>query len=526
MSPSPGSSRQPIDAFPARRRHQSPADTALGAFVRAIRSHPLLILAAIGVALAACVWSVRAPTYEASAEILVTPLPAADRSLIVLPLPREVADPGRPVNTAAAIVESREAAGLAAARLGEGTTTQSVAGAVEVSADADSNVVLIAATSGDPETAARIANEYARAALDIRSDELRPLIEAALERSNSELARVPPASVGVAELLRTRIADLRALRGGVDPTLSLAEPASVPQAPTGPSRMLLFGLALVGGAIIGLAAAVLVELLVARRLDAADDLKELYPLPVLARVPIQVGGPPPYRAAVPALTDGYRALRVRLDAHRDVNGREAERGTTVLVSGGARREGRTTTALELARAIARTQQSALVLDLDLEHPSVSEFLEVAPARDLSDALLGRATLAETVTPVDLQPGLSIIAAPRGADASLVDLLSVAGPDLLSEARALSDWVIIDAPPITEAGAILSMASEWDQVVLVSWLGKTDAAALARARELLESLELSASGHVAIGPDRVEWHGSQNGSGSFSRAAGARPVEPR
>lgn len=496
--------------------------SALIAFVRGVRAHPVLIIATIAAALVgSAVFALRAPTYEATAKILVTPLPVADRSLIVLPLPRVVNEPERAVNTAAGILESPAAATLAARRLGAPATANSVQNAITVEAEAESNIVRVVGESKDPEQAAEIANQYARAALDVRVDELRPLVAEALAIAQAELERLPAGSVGVAELLRTRIVDLSALRGGTDPTLSLAQTAPVPSAPAGTPRALVLGLALIAGIVIGLAAAVLVELLVGRRMDAENELRELYPLPVLGRIPVQ-DGPPPSREPAPAVADAYRALRVQVGTRRDASG-GTQTGATILVTSSGRGEGRTTTAVGLARALAGAGQTVLVLDFDLERASVNDYLMVLPDRDLSDVLMGLAPLADVVVPVDA--GLSIVAAARGSHV-LADQLSAAGPAILDQARALAAWVIIDAAPLADAPELLSMAAWWDQVLVLTWLGRTDAAALVRTRELLESLEQPASGHVVIGSDRVDWEAAQNGRGALSRALRARPKEPR
>src|SRR5215213_2839552 len=86
--------------------------------VASIRAHPWLVG---GIALLAMlvtlVWAAaRNPTYEASAQVLVTPLPDSDRALPGLPLLRASSDRTRLVETAASLLESPSAADGAAAR--------------------------------------------------------------------------------------------------------------------------------------------------------------------------------------------------------------------------------------------------------------------------------------------------------------------------------------------------------------------------------------------------------------------------
>ena len=90
------------------------AEPALGPYLRAIRAHrAVVILTTLAFVLAALFWLTfaRTPTYEATANLLVTPLPQDDQIFRGLQLLRDSGDPTRTVQTASSLVTSNEAAG-------------------------------------------------------------------------------------------------------------------------------------------------------------------------------------------------------------------------------------------------------------------------------------------------------------------------------------------------------------------------------------------------------------------------------
>ncbi len=88
------------------------AEGALGPYLRAIRSHRMLVILVTLAAIAAAVaWTVlRTPSYSATAEMLVTPVAQEDQTFLGLPVLRDSGDPTRSVQTAANQIHSSAAA--------------------------------------------------------------------------------------------------------------------------------------------------------------------------------------------------------------------------------------------------------------------------------------------------------------------------------------------------------------------------------------------------------------------------------
>ncbi len=123
-------------------------------------------------------------------------------------------------------------------------------------------------------------------------------------------------------------------------------------------------------------------------------------------------------------------------------------------------EGKSITALNLSWLLAQTDAvNALIIDSDLRMPSLADYVGIETDRGLSDVLAGTASLTEAIIRLD-PAGLHIL--PGGeARTDVAELIS--GPkfkDILTEARAMFDYIIIDAPPLgifTDATVLINQA---------------------------------------------------------------------
>src|SRR3954463_14913623 len=142
-----------------------PGEGALGSYVRAVRGHLVLVIAiTVAAGIAALAWGqMRTPTYEATAQMLVTPISADDSTYLGLPLVRDTGDPPRTLQTAATLIDSPRAAALTARRLGGNWTQRRVEKAVSVTPQGQSSIVDITATASKAGTSAHIANIYVHA---------------------------------------------------------------------------------------------------------------------------------------------------------------------------------------------------------------------------------------------------------------------------------------------------------------------------------------------------------------------------
>src|SRR3954451_5639708 len=143
---------------------------ALGPYLRAVRRRPLVVIAAALLALvAAGLWLAgRESRYEATARLVVNPVPQTDTTFLGLPLLRDTGDATRNVQTAVGTMQGRSVAAEAARRLGDGSRPEAVESSVGVIAAGESTVVSVTAEASSPERAARTADAYATAILVLR----------------------------------------------------------------------------------------------------------------------------------------------------------------------------------------------------------------------------------------------------------------------------------------------------------------------------------------------------------------------
>jgi capsular exopolysaccharide synthesis family protein len=175
----------------------------------------------------------------------------------------------------------------------------------------------------------------------------------------------------------------------------------------------------------------------------------------------------------------YRSLRTHV-LHKS----QRQKLQSIVVASVNPSEGKSVTALNLSWMLAQTDGvKCLIIDSDLRMPSLADYLGIETDKGLSHILSGEATLAESI--VRLEPaGLHIL---PGGDArpDVAELIS--GPkfkDILTEARDMFDYIIVDAPPLgifTDATVLINHA---DGAMLVVRANRTRYSALDRILEPL------------------------------------------
>lgn len=175
----------------------------------------------------------------------------------------------------------------------------------------------------------------------------------------------------------------------------------------------------------------------------------------------------------------YRSLRTHV-LHKS----QRQKLQSIVVASVNPSEGKSVTALNLSWMLAQTDGvRALIIDSDLRMPSLADYLGIETNKGLSHVLTGEATLVESI--VRLEPsGLHIL---PGGDARPDVAEMISGPkfkEILSEAREMFDYIIIDAPPLgifTDATVLINHA---DGAMLVVRANRTRYSLLDRILEPL------------------------------------------
>jgi capsular exopolysaccharide synthesis family protein len=289
-----------------------------------------------------------------------------------------------------------------------------------------------------------------------------------------------------AKALQAQVNQLEQPVGGGDALvkITVTEPAPLPGAPSSPRTKINLALGFLVGLAIGVGAAVLLETL-DTRIKSIEALAKHFEQPLLGVI-----GFDPDAAKSPLLTsvptqnkraESFRQVRTNLQ-FVDID----HRPKSIVVTSSVPREGKTTTAVNLAITIAQTGQPVFLIEGDLRRPKVADYLGIEGMAGLTDVLVGRATVDEVLQPWGTTGNLWIMAAgPLPPNPSEL-LGSQAMADLIRhlEKRAT---LIIDAPPLLPVtdGAVLTRLS--GGAIMIVRTGKTRREQLRTAEQNIESV---------------------------------------
>jgi len=157
-------------------------------------------------------------------------------------------------------------------------------------------------------------------------------------------------------------------------------------------------------------------------------------------------------------------------------------------------EGKSTSAIALARLLARGKKRVVLIDADMRSPSLHEAFGLANRDGLSNLLSGSTELAE-VEKATAWEGLYVITAgpnpPSSADLLMGDGLA----QLVAGLLETYDHVIVDSPPILGLADAPLVASAVDSVVFVVEAGVTRAGVARNAIERLRDARTNLIGAI-------------------------------
>lgn len=291
--------------------------------------------------------------------------------------------------------------------------------------------------------------------------------------------------------------------GGTSPvSLSIIKPASAPSAPSAPNPRLNLLLGLLVGLTAGVLAAVSRTTL-DTRIRGEADLRQVTDAPLLGGIsfdqdatkkPLLTQAPPQSPRA-----ESFRQLRTNLQFANI-----SDSARTVLVTSSLPGEGKSTTATNLAIALAQAGQTVCLVDADLRRPMVSEYLGLDRSAGLTTALVGIADVEDLLQPWG---GDSLFVLTSGQiPPNPSELLgSHQMKSLLERLESAFDAVIIDAPPLLPVTDAAVLSQHVGGVVIVVGAQKLRAQDLAKSISALELVGSNVLGVVlnrlpAKGPD--------------------------
>jgi succinoglycan biosynthesis transport protein ExoP len=374
-------------------------------------------------------------------------------------------------------------------------TAGDVAGSVTVDAGGEADIARITATTTSPRLSADMANAYGEAYIAFRRKRDQARLKHAigvLERNLAALSAIEQAGPA-GQAVQANLAQLKAAVGLQTGNADLVQRASAPSTPSSPKvkRNTLLGLIL--GGILGFLLAALLERL-DRTVRSAEEIEELYGLPILARIPksraLASQGTDQERPLDAATSHAFRALRANL--HNFNAGRELR---SVLVIGREPGGGKSTIARHLALTMAEVRDRVVLVEADLQKDRNGS------EAGLSSVLTG-APLKHALTSVPLAnespPGRQLTVIPAGrAPANASEL--VGSEDMRSLLRLLEvrfDLVIVDSPPLAIASDALALVHAVSGVIVVCAIGQSTREGVRELRKQLMLVGCDALGIVA------------------------------
>ena len=235
-----------------------------------------------------------------------------------------------------------------------------------------------------------------------------------------------------------------AVAGGIGANnIFIVDKASAPGAPSSPNLTRALMLSLLLGLGGGFGAAYLLE-----RLDDSvstpEEVERLSGLPTLGVIPdAGKAGAAEHELINPrsAIAEAYRSLCTALQFATDQG-----LPRSLLVTSAVPIEGKSITALAIARYFANMGLRVLVVDADLRNPSMHENLGLDNSIGLTDYLTGKLSPPRTFQATDVPKLFFMSTGPLTPDAP--DLL--AGPglhSLLSDGIHSFDLIVLDCPPV-------------------------------------------------------------------------------
>ena len=322
-----------------------------------------------------------------------------------------------------------------------------------------------------------------------------------LEIKLRELEREAQASRKLYDTLLQRFKETREQQALVQSDVRVVSSAAPPSFPSSPGPTVF--------AVVGFTASLLMSTLaalLAARLDKSvrdpARIKEELGLDMICSVPsLNLRAQPlphryliekPLSAYAEAMRSAYLSIRDNLRVGGAAHPSES-RAKVILVTSSLPSEGKSTFAMSLATLIGQQQHKALIIDLDIRHPTIHRNLNSSPPAGIVEFCQNERLAWTDIVYHDRYAQLDVIVGYGSGEQTCPNPVTMMESGRLQEIfqtlREHYDLIIIDSPPVlavSEARMVMSFA---DAAVFVMRWGKVDVETAREAIGYLNRAEL-------------------------------------
>lgn len=330
------------------------------------------------------------------------------------------------------------------------------------------------------------------------------------------------------------------LQGRQTSNIRTIDQAAIPLSPSSPNLRLNLLLGMIVGLMLGVGVAFVQEYL-DNSIKSPEDVERHTGLPSLGIVPdiasLAAGGyggaysygHGDYTQEITGTTDietvtftqprssiaeAYRSLRTSV-----LLSRAGEPPKVVVVTSSQPGEGKSTSSMNLAIALAQAGKKTLLLDADLRKPRVHGILDLKPDVGIVSFLTGGQSLDQVIIDTRIDNLWALPCGPKPPNPAEL-LGSDMVKELIKTLRQHFDTIIIDTPPISAVVDPLEMAALADGVLLCVRAGVTPHQMVERSVRKLREIQAHTLGVILNGVD-VTGSGYYGKYGKSYRYGGSR-----
>jgi receptor protein-tyrosine kinase len=226
-----------------------------------------------------------------------------------------------------------------------------------------------------------------------------------------------------------------------------------------------------------------------------------------------------------AIAEAFRELRTNLQ-FLEVD----DPPRVLVVTSTLPAEGKTTTAINIALALAEAEHSVVIIDGDMRRPKLEAYLDLIGSVGFSTVLTGRASLPEVLQKTRYAGLTALTSGPIPPNPSEL-LGSMSCHKVLNELRAGFDYVIVDSSPLLAATDAAVLAAASDGVLMIARFSETKKEQLAHGVSNLQNVGARILGTIftmmpARGNDSYRFQYGYYGDAEMSRSRSSSPTSPR